>query len=201
MVDNLERIKPLLKFPDEDTYYFLQVLVRKKDKNKLPFKLGGSNNNSRLIRAYYITSIESLDNQWEEIKALCNLFKARAMIGLNRRSFKSSSLQMMVRLAQSIQSNNFRNQAMWNNVSGNYHPIKDKTWIVDIDEPEVSPSMCGYINYHCDPIKLEEEKILAIIPSPNGYHLITTPFNVMQFKEKYPDVDIHKNNPTNLYVP
>ena len=29
--------------------------------------------------------------------------------------------------------------------------------------------------------------------------LITTPFNLQQFKEKYPDVDVHKNNPTLLY--
>ena len=33
----------------------------------------------------------------------------------------------------------------------------------------------------------------------NGIHLITTSFNLQQFKEKYPDIDIHKNNPTLLY--
>jgi hypothetical protein len=33
----------------------------------------------------------------------------------------------------------------------------------------------------------------------NGVHLITTPFNLQQFKEEYQDIDVHKNNPTLLY--
>lgn len=199
MVDNLEAIKPLLKFPNpDDDYYFLQVLVRKKDKNILPFKIGGSNNNSRMIRPYYIRSIDSLENQWEEIKALCELFKGRAMIGLNRRSFKSSSLQMMVRLAQSIQSQNYNNQSMWQNVSGVYHPIKDKLWLVDIDNVEDKNDIEDAIT-NADPVG---NKIVATIPSPNGWHLITQPFNQLQFKLEYTKpIDIHKNNPTNLYVP
>jgi hypothetical protein len=39
----------------------------------------------------------------------------------------------------------------------------------------------------------------AAIPTKSGYHLITTPFNLQQFKEKYPDIDVHKNNSTLLY--
>lgn len=26
-------------------------------------------------------------------------------------------------------------------------------------------------------------------------------FNLQKFKEKYPDVDVHKNNPTILFIP
>lgn len=203
MIDNLELIKPLLKFPDEDSYYFLQLLWRKKDRSFVPFNIGGSNNNSRLLRAYYITSIEKLERDYDEIKAVCDFFKCRAMINLNRRSFKSSSHQMMVRLAQSIQAQNYRNQAMWNNVSGVYNPVKDKKWLIDIDGKEVSPLMMACINYACEPIckSVEDSKIYSLIPSKNGVHIITKPFNLKTFKEHYPDVDIHKNNPTNLYIP
>ena len=42
-------------------------------------------------------------------------------------------------------------------------------------------------------------KFIAEIPTKSGCHLITTPFNLQQFKEKYPDIDVHKNNPTLLY--
>ena len=31
--------------------------------------------------------------------------------------------------------------------------------------------------------------------------IITKPFNLKQFKDKYPDIDVHKNNPTILYIP
>lgn len=32
-----------------------------------------------------------------------------------------------------------------------------------------------------------------------GAHLITNAFDVAGFTKKYPDIDIHKNNPTLLY--
>lgn len=44
-------------------------------------------------------------------------------------------------------------------------------------------------------------KIYDYIPTKNGYHIITKPFNLKQFKDKYPDIDVHKNNPTILYIP
>ena len=134
MQDNIELIKPLLKFSSSDDYYFLQIIQRKKDlKEDSNIKLHGSCNSARLIKAYYVTSIEHLENIYYEVKELCKLFNARAGICLNRRSFKSTSLQMMVQLAQSIQANNFKNQGSWNNISGMYHPVKDKTWIIDVD--------------------------------------------------------------------
>ena len=43
--------------------------------------------------------------------------------------------------------------------------------------------------------------MIAYIPTKNGYHIITKPFNLKQFKDKYSDIDVHKNNPTILYIP
>lgn len=40
-VDNFEIIKPLLKFSDHQDFYFLQILLRKKDGNDCP---AGSDN-------------------------------------------------------------------------------------------------------------------------------------------------------------
>jgi hypothetical protein len=45
------------------------------------------------------------------------------------------------------------------------------------------------------------DKIEKVIPTKNGYHLVTKKFNVMEFRDKYPDVDIQKKNPTLLYYP
>lgn len=53
MINNFEQIKSLLKFEDENEFYFLQIIQRKKDHKESNFKLGISNNN-RLIKAYYI---------------------------------------------------------------------------------------------------------------------------------------------------
>jgi len=37
--------------------------------------------------------------------------------------------------------------------------------------------------------------------SKSGLHIITTPFNISEFNKKYTDIEIHKDNPTNLYIP
>lgn len=44
-------------------------------------------------------------------------------------------------------------------------------------------------------------KIEAIIPTKNGHHLITKRFDVKKFKEKYPNIDIQKKNPSLLFLP
>lgn len=35
----------------------------------------------------------------------------------------------------------------------------------------------------------------------NFEQVITSPFNLKEFKKKYPELDVHKNNPTNIYIP
>ena len=55
------------------------------------------------------------------------------------------------------------------------------------------------INVECEPIG--GDKIIEIIPTKNGYHLITEKFNVKTFKKRFPEMDIQKKNPTLLYYP
>ena len=89
-------------------------------------------------------------------------------------------------------------------------PVDNRVVIVDIDEKEISPIMVAHIEYGCDPIsKFEKDflgfecdfnsKIIATIPTKNGWHLITKPFNRKQFSDKYPEIDVQINNPTLLY--
>ena len=198
-VDNMDKILPLLQFESEDDYYFLQVLKRKKDNLDPKVKIGGSNNSSRLIRGYNITSQDYLLSRYEEIRGMCELFGARACINLNKRSFRSASLQMMVQLAQSIQANNFRNSSMWNNVSGRHQPTNDKKWIIDIDNVGRNANeIVLFIERECLP---EGLKYITTIPSRSGYHLITIPFDRKKFGGRFPDIDVHQNSPTNLYIP
>ena len=39
------------------------------------------------------------------------------------------------------------------------------------------------------------------VPTKNGYHILVTPFNPNLFKDKFPKIDLHKDNPTILYIP
>jgi hypothetical protein len=47
-----------------------------------------------------------------------------------------------------------------------------------------------------------DPKVIATIPTKNGYHLITDRFDVYDVsKNVFPHVDIQKKNPTLLYLP
>ncbi len=76
MIDNLNLIKELLNFDKEGDFYMLYVLKRKKDQTT-----DKSNHQSvRTIKTYCIESIEHLEKRYDEVKQLCEIFKARAYI-------------------------------------------------------------------------------------------------------------------------
>jgi hypothetical protein len=58
--------------------------------------------------------------------------------------------------------------------------------------------MILFAERECEPDGI---KFITLIPSKSGFHIIMKPFNLQKFKSEYPDVEIHKNNPTNLYIP
>lgn len=199
MIDNFEQINNLLNFESEDDFYFLQIIQRKKDN---PDGYMGSNNSSRLIKAYYIKSVEELNKKKHEIVELCKLFNARAGINLNKRSFYKTSFNVLRRTAEYLHNRDFKSTAyVWNTECGK-HNGGDKVWLLDFDYKPTNPdwyiNIKGYL-YGLQPIC--ENKVLAFIPSKNGIHVITKGFDVRKFKEDYPDIEIHKNNPTNIFIP
>lgn len=194
MINNIELIKPLLNFENEGDFYMLYVLKRKKDQ---PEGEKDNHQSVRTIRSYCINSIEQLERKYDEIQLLCETFKARAYIHVQKQNHKDVSLNMMVALAQRIQDGNHQQQSLFDSVVGQLKTY-EKRWIIDIDEKEISPIMLAYLDHDCKPFG---NKIEAIIPTKNGYHLITKRFDVMNFKEKYPNIDIQRKNPTLLYFP
>jgi hypothetical protein len=199
MINNFEQIKELLDWRSEDDFYFIQILQRKKDHKE--GKINGSNNNSRLIKAYYLKSIEHLEFLTPEIIQLCEVFNARAGINLNRRSFKKMQLQHQKKcIDQQLNGTYNKVHKAYNTVVGAFNHDSDKKWIIDIDEPYDENEVRGMVemlkNYQ--PLG---PKMICKIPSKSGYHLITKSFNIKQAKEDFPGLDIHKNNPTNLYIP
>jgi hypothetical protein len=207
MVNNLELIKPLLVFPKkDDSFYFIQILQRKKDNPGL--RMSGSNNNSRTIKTYYINSIDKLDLYWEEMVKLADLFNARVSINLNPRSFEKAAFQVMSKIAHQMENKDFYNiRNAYNSVLGNYHAEIDKRWLVDIDKEELDlkDKIVQYINLSYLMMSNHEKagnyKILAEIPTKSGIHIICNPFNMEQFNKLYPNLELHKNNPTLLYCP
>lgn len=211
MIDNIELIKPLLNFENEGDFYMLYVLKRKKDQ---PEGERDNHQSVRTIKSYCVESIEYLEKRYDEIKQLCEMFKARAYIHVQKQNHKDVSLEMIVSLAGKIKNGQNNQKNLFDSVVGQLKTY-EKRWVVDVDDVKpFSPLMMWHIEYECKPItvrKFDEvgipigyevgPKIEAVIPTKNGHHLITKRFDVMEFKKKFPDVDIQKKNPTLLYLP
>lgn len=202
MIDNFKLIKSLLNFPNDDIYYHLQIIRRGKDHPELPAA-------NRVIKPYFICSLESLDYIEDEIKKLCELFGARAYINLTPKSIKKTTMLQLKYLAQRAYEGDFKKiWKSWNTCAGGIKG-EEPRWIVDIDSKDKFEilevkrfinSLSAKILPMLDTIPpTNKELVLAEIPTKNGIHLITKPFNLYQFEKVYPKIDVHKNNPTLLY--
>jgi hypothetical protein len=203
MIDNIEIIKPLLNFEEKGDFYMLYVFKRKKDQ---PEGERDNHQSVRTIKTYCIESLDHLDRRYEEVKQMCEMFKARAYIHVQKQNHFDVSLNMMVALAQRIQDGNTNQKGLFDSVVGQIK-TQEKRWIIDID----NVSMDGF-NHDPYQVSLREyinelqkevgkDQGMTFIKTRSGFHIITQPFNVMKFKERYPEVDIQKKNPTLLYYP
>jgi hypothetical protein len=194
MIDNLEKVLPFLKFESSDDFYYLQILQRKKENPQL-----GSN--SRVIKNYYITSQDHLRFRYAEIKQICEAMNARAMIRLNKRSFEKVAFKNLVNLGNTMMNKEYKFlRQSYDRACGLGHNDKVKKWILDIDS-QMTPTELMYIEDFIQEAKPEGRKTLAYIPSKAGLHLITLPFDSREFQKKYPEIEIQRDNPTNLYIP
>lgn len=195
MIDNIERIKDLLNFENEGDFYMLYVFKRKKDQ---PEGERDNHQSVRTIKTYCVESVEYLEKRYDEIKQLCEMFKARAYIHIQKQNHKDVAMNMITEIVKRIQSGQINQQHVFDSVVGQIK-TQEKRWIVDIDSKE--NGIENLISNEIHMLRPEGPKVEAIIPTKNGYHLITKRFDVMEFKKRYPDMDIQKKNPTLLYYP
>lgn len=191
MIDNFEQIKSYLDFESSDVFYYVQIIKRRKENPDLKV-------NYYMIKSYTIKSIDYLDLKKEEIITLCKLHNARAYINLNKRSFEKCAYHSMKKLTDVILAKSFVSaKKVFDSVASSHSSDKEKKWLIDVDDMDFpSPLMMAHIEHNCKPYG---NKIMGVIRTVNGCHLITKPFNIVQFREKYPDVEVKKNSPTLLF--
>jgi hypothetical protein len=198
--NNFQQIQKLLKFRSEDDFYHLQIIKRKKDHPEI-----GSN--SLVIKTYYIKSHEHLAKVEAEVIALCDFHGARACINLNRRSFEKMAFHTLKKITDQIMNKDFKSvRKAYESVCGAYANESDKTWIIDIDNISMDT-----FNHNDEMIALRKKIIelqidtgkeprMDYIQTRSGFHIICRPFNLQKFMELYPEIDVHKDNPTILYI-
>lgn len=185
--------KPDLPEAPSGYFYFLQILRRHKENPEM-------SSNNELIKSFYIQDSKYLIAKREKIITVCKQNNARAYLRLNRRSYKQCALYAISLIAQSIATGNYNIRKCYESAIGQHNAEgKNKTWVVDVDgevyDPGIETTIFNLI--------LETGRTPAVItvPTKNGRHFITPPFNLQTFNTKYPRVDVLKDNPTILYIP
>ena len=195
MIDNIDVVKSLLNFTEPGDFYMLYVFKRKKDQ---PEGERDNHQSVRTIKTYCVDSLEYLDKRYDEIKQLCEMFKARAYIHVQKQNHRDVSLDMLSSLAERIKNGSQNQKGLFDSVVGQIK-TQEKRWIIDIDTKD--KKFLRDITMDLMEIQPVGNKVEKVVPTKNGFHLITQKFNVMEFKKLYPDVDIQKKNPTLLYYP
>ena len=199
MIDNFEQIDKLItefltsgEWELYDIYYHLQIILKQAKKNAV-----------KALR-HISDGMTRKQEYKEDIITLCEHFKARAYINLSPKSKEATAVQMLNNLADCFRKRDFQHiNRIWNSAAGQVGAIV-KRWIIDCDYSENFGdrdinNVVNFIDRECQP--LGTVKFVTCIPTKNGKHIITTPFDSSHFKEEYPGIDIHKNNPTVLYIP
>ena len=119
------------------------------------------------------------------------------------------ALHMLSALAERIEKGDFFNlNSLFPSCCGRYAK-GDTLWIIDLDR-EGKENFDSFVNTVREVIPKvrgsEGERVVLEVPTPNGLHLISRPFDIKEFNNimyelKIDAPDIHKNNPTVLYVP
>ena len=211
IVDNSEQIKRLITGCGEDEFYMMQILHRVKD-GHTKYEPQDKKSREQVIKTYFISSPDYLDKKMEEIKDLCRMFNARAIINLNKKSWKQVGLKSLELTAQAL-GREGKDEKWWKSIRSTVESAcgqtgacdGNKTWVLDVDtKDEQERIQIKKIIDLCEP--LDTEKIIDVIPTVHGFHIITRPFNKQKFMSFYKMVhddaeDIIKdNNPTILYV-
>lgn len=193
-VNNFNRVNYYLDFK-EDHFYYIQILSRKKDNPK--------QKHVKLIRNFYVDDSDYFWKLQDTIVDLCEFFNARAYIRLNIRSYRQTALEDLKLLADYVRSRQYKAaRSAFSKASGRYNAQENTLWVVDMDneQRELLNDIKAKINALQRDIQ-KDYNCYGTLPTPNGMHLISNPFNLQDFKNEFPEIDVKKDNPTILYAP
>lgn len=212
MTDNFKLIKDFIQsqwggqFDSfTDAFYIVEILGRAKD---------NANIISHKFKSYYINNMEDFDKYEQEIKTLCDSLQMRAYVSVNHKSKRHVTLNTMAEYANRIAQDNIdKPYSLFDSCAAKYVERADQLWIIDVDKDDadyyslnapmtVEDIVDDYIKIieSCEPKK----KVVTVIPTKSGRHIVTHPFNTVEFCNKAPHCKcmeglIKKNNNTLLY--
>lgn len=211
MINNFEIIKNHMKFLNDRSFYFVQILKRKKENPEMKAY-------SIPIESFYIFSVEHLERIMPRIIELCEMHRARAYVKMNCLDAQSVMLEQIAVITQEIRQSNWKHMSKSLNSACGICGKQDgneKLYLVDLDNIEFGSDKMNEIKDFINSLKPTERKlpdgtyepienkIYMEVPTKHGCHFLSTGFNMEEFRKVYPKsmVDIHDDGITLLYYP
>lgn len=171
-INNFDLIKKLLVFKD-NTYYFIQVIQRRKENPEL--ERGEINRGN-----WFIKSEKDLLLHWDRIEKTCVDYNARAYISLTPRSLEKFGALCAQEYLKRVIDHNFSNIeripqkiALNKDTIQSRGIIKKQRWVIDVDSND-SNYKKSIENY----LLKKKINILLDIPTVNGNHFIIEAFDI-----------------------
>ena len=183
----------------DDIFYNVELIGRKKDNALVDGK----------VKSYTINDVCDLDKYKQEIITICDALKVRAYISVNGKSHKQVTLNALVKYTNNIAQDCFNNsRGIYDSAVAQFSDSKKQLWIIDVDKDDsLNKSVDELTDLYiktiesCKPYK----KIVTVIPTKSGKHIVTHPFDSSEFYLKMGELAklgsnlIKKNDVTLLY--
>lgn len=184
-VNNFDLIRSKLTFETPYDQYVCHIMRRVKDvkDNKL-----GSDESQRLIKTYYINNIDYFDRKKDAIIELCESTHSRAYFLPQVRNSRDCLINLGKLVFENIDNVDIKLDGLVRKACCSCHKSRNKKWILDFDDwsLEYFDTILNDIKENLILIGKDPEKDLYIVPTKNGKHIITSPFNLQILSQKHP---------------
>lgn len=199
-IDNFDAIKAHLKFEKPGDIYVVHVMFRVKDlRNDAEKQMYLSHEETqRLIKTYYIDSLEYLDRKRPAMIDLANQNKARVYFTMTRKNRITCNRVILKKLVDEVDNPNVRYDHLVRSSVCGCHISDYKWWTLDVDKDTTIkcsvPVITKSISYEwklidfrdvliaemsklVDETKTRSGSEIFTVPTKNGCHIMTPPFN------------------------
>lgn len=196
LIDNFSEVRKHLRFDNQGDIYVVHVMFRVKDLRSEGGKdcYLSHDETTRLIKTYYVDSLEYYDKKKPAMIDLAENNHARVYIAMTRKNRLTCNRVILKKLVDEVDNPNVRYDHLIRSAVCGCHISDYKWWTLDVDndtmvqDPEHSPGCEVYLMDIKDKVIAEMSKLvdetktrsgseIFEVPTKNGCHIMTPPFN------------------------